>query len=86
MSIDNSDPKATEYTVAGLYTTRLEFDINNNPIYIGRAAISSLTSAAVWQIRKIDFDVSNNPLSIKWADGDDNYDNVWDNRAALTYT
>ena len=53
--------------------------------YVGKAAIGSATSASVWQIMKID--ESGDPeLVITWADGNDNFDNVWDNRLSLTYT
>lgn len=50
--------------------------------YIGEAVIGSAEGASVWRIRKIDF---NNPTSIKWANGSA-FDQIWTNRAALTYT
>jgi len=52
--------------------------------YIGEAAIGSNTASAVWRIKKLD--ESGNPeLIIKWADGNSNFDNIWDNRTSLTY-
>lgn len=51
--------------------------------YVGTAAAGSSEASAVWQIKKID---STNPLSIRWADGNGNYDNVWTNRASLSYS
>lgn len=51
--------------------------------YIGYAAPGTLTSAAAWQIRKID---ETTGTIINYADGNANFDNVWDNRAALTYS
>jgi hypothetical protein len=52
-------------------------------IYKGYAAAGSLTSAAVWAIEKI---VSNHDVtSYLWANGDKNFDKVWDNRATLIY-
>lgn len=54
-----------------------------NTTYIGVAALGSLTSAAVWQIFQI-VD-SSGDKTITWADSNADYDNVWDNRAALTY-
>jgi len=53
--------------------------------YIGEASPGSATSSAVWRIKRID--ESGNPeIIIKWADGNTNFDNVWDNRAALSYS
>jgi hypothetical protein len=51
--------------------------------YVGKAAIGSATSAAAWQIFKI-VDTGGN-LAITWADSDALFDNIWDNRASLTY-
>lgn len=53
--------------------------------YLGRAAAGSAKNAAVWQICKLTYSGSN-PTDIKWADGNQNYDNVWDNRASLSYS
>jgi hypothetical protein len=53
-------------------------------IYIGKASIGSNTSAASWQITKID--LSTSVISFLWADGNTNFDNVWDNRSSLTYS
>ncbi len=51
--------------------------------YIGNAVIGSATSAAVWQIKRLDATAG---LIKLWADGNDNYDNIWDNRASLSYS
>jgi hypothetical protein len=51
--------------------------------YIGEAAPASSTSAPVWRIRKLDTTAGVNLL---YADGNIKFDNVWDNRASLTYT
>ena len=51
--------------------------------YYGRADAGSLTSAAAWQIKRIDTSAG---LIIDWADGNTLFDNVWDNRATLTYS
>lgn len=52
--------------------------------YAGRAATGVATSAAGWQIKEIT--IVGNQTIVKFADGDTNYDNIWDNRASLTYT
>lgn len=50
--------------------------------YVGEAAAGSATSGAVWRIKRISTAAG---VAIEWADGDTDFNNVWDNRAALTY-
>lgn len=53
--------------------------------YIGYARVmGAATSAAIWRIKRIK--VSGTTTFIGWADSDDNFDNIWDNRASLTYS
>lgn len=52
--------------------------------YIGEAIVGSVTSGAIWRIKKIV--ASGSLTSILFADGNQNYDNVWDNRASLSYS
>lgn len=61
---------------------RLDDTTTTNVTYVGKAAIASATSAAVWQIQKID---ETTGMIITWADGDSSFNNIWDNRASLTY-
>jgi hypothetical protein len=51
--------------------------------YVGEAVAGSSTSGPVWLIKKID---ETSGISITYADGNTNYDNVWDSRASLTYS
>ena len=51
--------------------------------YLGKAAPGTATSTAAWQISKVD---TTSGTVITWADSDDNYDNVWDDRASLSYS
>jgi hypothetical protein len=52
--------------------------------YVGKAAPKSATSAPVWQIQRLL--TTGAVLSVTFADGDRNFDNVWDDRASLTYS
>lgn len=72
------DELVGEYTVAYDYS-------GTDLIYSGRAPMGSAKSAAVWQIRKYTYSTGN-LVDIQWADGDSNYDNIWNNRASLTYS
>ena len=55
-----------------------------NTTYLGYADPGSLTSASVWAIKKIV--ETGNDVSITWADGDNSFDNVWDDRLILSYS
>lgn len=57
--------------------------VDANTSYVGEAKLESVTSDAVWQILKIT--KSGTVTSILSADSDLRFDNIWDNRAALTY-
>jgi len=59
-------------------------DVGAGVSYSGKAEVGSLTSAVVWQIKKIV--ESGDDITITIADGNINFDNIWDNRAALTYS
>jgi len=50
--------------------------------YVGEAAIGTATSAASWRIKKVD---STTGIIIQWA-GTGVFDQVWDNRASLSYS
>lgn len=57
---------------------------NATTTYVGEAQIGSATSSAVWKIKKIV--CADSDLTITYADGNKNYDNIWDNRASLNYS
>ena len=59
-------------------------DAGSGVTYVGSALTGSATSAAAWRIQKIT--VSSGDATVEWADGNDSYDNIWDNRAALSYS
>lgn len=61
---------------------RIDDYSDTNIQYVGKAEPGTATSAASWQIMKID---ESTGTIITWADGDDNFDNIWDNRTSLTY-
>ena len=52
--------------------------------YVGKASTSALTSNAVWQILKME--TSGSITIISYADGDSEFNNIWDNRASLSYS
>lgn len=67
--------------LAAVYTTRVDKTTEAGVVYIGKATIASSQASPAWQISKVDTDA----VSIMWADGNANFDNVWNDRTSLTY-
>jgi hypothetical protein len=51
--------------------------------YIGYANPGTATASALWQIKRIL--VSGSETAIEFADGNLNFDNIWNNRTSLSY-
>ena len=73
-------------TSGDFLTILLAYDSSDNLEYVGKAVIGALTSAGLWQIKKLAYDGNTNLTSVKWADGDSSFDNVWDDRAGKSYS
>ena len=54
--------------------------------FVGYAAPGESTANAVWRVLKLIYNASDDVVEVLWADGDTNFDNVWDNRAVLSYS
>jgi hypothetical protein len=65
------------------YQKRID-DAGSGVTYVGKTSPGGSSAASIWQIQKIT--ESSGDVTILWADGDVSYDNVWDNRAALSYS
>jgi len=67
-------------------TVRTDTDgLDPEKIYRGGAVPGTLTSAAAWRVEEIVI-ATDGDVTILFADGNDNFDNIWDNRAALSYS
>lgn len=60
----------------------LRYDEGATYTYIGNALPGSADASAVWQIKRL----TNADNTIIWADGDSDFDNVWNDRLSLTYS
>jgi hypothetical protein len=66
------------------FAVRLATDsANSNLEYIGEAQPGTLTTAALWRIKRID---NTSGVVIQWADGNASFDNIWDSRESLSYS
>jgi hypothetical protein len=75
--------------LASLGSAQVEYaqiidEASSTVTYVGKADPGSSEASAVWQIKKIT--VSGTETIITWADGDVNFNNVWDNRAGLSFS
>lgn len=64
-------------------TLRLD-SVGGGITYVGEALPSTAESAALWRIKRLD--ETGPDLDLLWADGNANFDNVWDDRAILSYS
>jgi len=58
--------------------------VSSTVTYVGKAVVGASTAAAVWKVFRMTT-ASDGDLTIEYADGDADFDNVWDNRAGLSY-
>lgn len=63
-------------------TTRVD-EPSSSITYVGKAEVGESAANAVWQIFKVT--TSGTETIITYADGDTSFNNVWANRASLTY-
>jgi hypothetical protein len=64
-------------------TIRID-DASSTITYVGEAAFGQSESNAAWRIKKLE--TVGSVLKITWADGNDSFDNIWDNRATISYS
>lgn len=80
--LDGSGNQITNFNDSTAYATRID-EASATVTYIGDAAIGSTAAQSVWRIKKID---SSSGTIITFADGNGNFDNVWNDRASLSYS
>lgn len=67
----------------GDFPTRVD-EVTTTLVYVGYVQnLGVEETLQKWKIKKIE--KVGTVWEIKWADGDELYDNIWDNRAALNY-
>lgn len=67
-----------------LYSKRIDF-ITDTLLYKGEALVGSSESSPIWRIRRITIGNDNDVTEV-WAEGTANFDKIWANRAALSYS
>lgn len=67
------------------YATLYDQNAAGTEAYVGKALPGTLTSAGSWQIKKLVYG-SDGDVTTTFADGDALFNNIWDNRAILSYS
>jgi hypothetical protein len=67
-----------------LQSKLLQVDTVGNIVYLGYAEPGTTASSPTWSIKKIV--ETGGDVDITWADGNNNFDNVWDDRLTLIYS
>lgn len=75
--------RGIDVTSAETFNIEIDDTTTASVTYVGFASPGTVTSVASWRIMKID---ESSGTSVTWADGDADFDNVWDNRASLSYS
>ena len=76
MSVSSITTLDTTYTV-------IVDEVSSIISYVGEAPVGSDESGAVWRIRKLE--TTGTLFKIKWANGNQHFNNIWNDRASLTY-
>lgn len=66
-------------------TDTVDPDATPEVTYRGTALPGTATSASSWRVERITIQ-SDGDVEILYADGNDSFDNIWDNRLALSYS
>ena len=69
--------------VSGAMLAERVDEVSGTLMYVGYSAPGTLTSAAEWAIKRVD---SSAGIVTTWADGEATANQIWDNRASLTYS
>jgi hypothetical protein len=62
----------------------IRLDVDGSTMYVGMATCGTVDSDPHWQIKRV-VSAMDGDVSVTWAEGNDFFDNVWDDRAALSY-
>jgi len=70
---------------ASYLTVKIQYDANDNPVYIGRADPGAAVTDAKWQIVRLTWDASGNCTDIQYANGSWEFKFQWSSRASYVY-
>ena len=60
--------------------------LSDTELYRAEAETGSTSSQAVWRIRHITVALDGTSATTLWAEGTENFDKIWDDRASYSYS
>ena len=75
---------ATETDLEMPYNLQVDF-VGTDTVYKGWADPGTPTSSALWRIQRITFVGTDEDVVIEWANGNGNFENIWDDHLSLSY-
>ena len=67
------------------YIALVDYSSGSNSVFFGEAVPGSSTGEQVWRIRLFFNNQATGIASVLWADGNNNFDKIWDNRRMYVY-
>ncbi len=69
------------------YAQQVDF-VDGSPeiIYRAEAPVGSATATAIWRIRKITVQSSDGDIMVRWANGSEAFNQIWDDHLGLSYS
>ncbi|MCH8277960.1 MAG: hypothetical protein IIC12_03405 [Proteobacteria bacterium] len=69
-------------------TSRFDDTASGAVLYLGEADPGTAEASATWRIQQITFTnlPTEDDLQVLWADGDNSFDNIWNDRLSLSYS
>jgi hypothetical protein len=69
-----------------MFAKRVDFIEVEDLLYRGEAVPGTVDADSLWRIRRITIAATDSDVAETWADGNDNFDKVWNNRLTYTYS
>lgn len=87
ISVNDGRITILEDEILAANAQRVDDTTQSTVYYFGEAVPGSLDAAAVWRLSRGTFITpGQDDFELEWADGDNNFDNIWDDRLVASYS
>lgn len=81
----NSDGSINIASLRPSLQLQIEYNVSNDPLYIGLAESTATAGSSKWQIRKAFYDGNANLIKLVYASTETTFNKVWNNRTGYSY-
>lgn len=88
-NLDDHETRITvlEADAVAIFAQRIDDTTASTVYYFGEAVPGTLDAVSLWRISRITFITpGEDDVDIEWAEGNSNFDNIWDDRLGLAYS